>query len=92
MTISFLALHKGGIIFKEQSTPTLEERAQYHCIQGHERRRRGDTGESCVGILAWGLRKELNGTRRRRRAKTMPEFKYREHDPREQKHYNQGVC
>ena len=39
MTISFQAGHKGGIIFKGQSTPTLEERAQYHCIQGHNRRR-----------------------------------------------------
>ena len=36
------------------------------------------------GHFGMGLRKELNGTRRRR-AKTKPEFKYREHDPREQK-------
>lgn len=52
--------HKGGIIFKEQSTPPIQG---CHCCTFK------DGGEANHAWAFWmGLRKELNGTRRKRRS------------------------
>ena len=52
--------HKGGLIFKEQSTPPIQG---CHCCTFK------DGGEANHAWAFWmGLRKELNGTRRKRRS------------------------